>query len=133
MGTFNLQNLALAPTEISPTIVRDKKTPPRHRVGEKFLKGPIPLNWLSQATQLQGKSLQVGLSLWFLAGLNNSHTVKLSQSTLRQFGVNRQCKYRALRWLEDAKLITVMNGAGKSPMVTLLVFSGGISDEENGM
>jgi hypothetical protein len=72
MDTFNLQNLALASTEISPTIIREKKTPPRHSTGEKFLKGPIPLNWLSRASQLKGKSLQVGLSLWFLAGLTNS-------------------------------------------------------------
>lgn len=119
MDTFNLQNLALASTEISPAIIRERKTLPRHRVGERFLKGPIPLNWLSRAAQLQGKSLQVGLSLWFLAGLTNCHTVKLSQSTLHEFGVNRQSKYRALRWLEGAKLITVANGVGKSPLVTL--------------
>jgi hypothetical protein len=119
MDTFNLQNLALAPTEISPTIIREKKTPPRHRTGEKFLKGPIPLNWLSRASQLKGKSLQVGLSLWFLAGLTNSKTVKLPQSTLCEFGVNRQCKYRALQWLEDAKLISVKVDVGQAPLVTL--------------
>lgn len=120
MDTFNVQNLALAPTEITPTIIREKKTPPRHKTGEKFLKGPIPLNWLSRASQLQGKSLQVGLSLWFLAGLTNSKTVKLSQSTLCDFGVNRHCKYRALKWLEEARLISVKGENGQSPEVTLL-------------
>lgn len=118
MDTFNVQNLALPASEVV-TITREKKTPPRHKTGEKFLKGPIPLNWLARASQLQGKSLQVGLSLWFLAGLTNSKTVKLSQSTLCDFGVNRHCKYRALRWLEDARLISVKVGNGQSPIVTL--------------
>lgn len=118
MDTFNVQNLALPTSEVV-TITHDKKIPPRHKTGEKFLKGPIPLNWLARASQLQGKSLQVGLSLWFLAGLTNSKTVKLSQSTLCDFGVNRHCKYRALRWLEDAKLISVKVDNGQSPIVTL--------------
>ena len=119
MDTFNVQNLAL-PSSEAVTLPREKKTPPRHKTGEKFLKGPIPLNWLSRAAQLQGKSLQVGLSLWFLAGLTNSRTMKLSQSTLCDFGVNRQCKYRALKWLEDAQLISVKGANGQSPEVTLL-------------
>ena len=119
MDTFNVQNLAL-PSSEAVTLPREKKTPPRHKTGEKFLKGPIPLNWLSRAAQLQGKSLQVGLSLWFLAGLTNSRTMKLSQSTLCDFGVNRQCKYRALKWLEDAQLISIKGENGQSPEVTLL-------------
>jgi hypothetical protein len=119
MDTFNVQNLALPSSEMV-TLPREKKTPPRHKTGEKFLKGPIPLNWLSCAAQLQGKSLQVGLSLWFLAGLTNSRTIKLSQSSLSDFGVNRHCKYRALKWLEEANLITMTNGAGQSPSVTLI-------------
>ena len=119
MDTFNVQNLAL-PSSEAVTLPREKKTPPRHKTGEKFLKGPIPLNWLSRAAQLQGKSLQVGLSLWFLAGLTNSRTMKLSQSTLCDFGVNRQCKYRALKWLEDAQLISIKGANGQSPEVTLL-------------
>lgn len=119
MDSFNVQNLALPASEMV-TLPREKKTPPRHKTGEKFLKGPIPLNWLSRAAQLQGKSLQVGLSLWFLAGLTSSKTVKLSQSTLCDFGVNRHCKYRALKWLEDAKLISVKGENGQSPEVTLL-------------
>lgn len=119
MDTFNVQKLALPASEIV-TLPREKKTPPRHKTGEKFLKGPIPLTWLSRAAQLQGKSLQVGLSLWFLAGLTSSKTVKLSQSTLCEFGVNRHCKYRALKWLEEAKLISTKATAGNSYLVTLL-------------
>jgi hypothetical protein len=41
---------------------------PRHRPGEKFLRGPIPWKWLIRAGRLPGKALQVGLLLWQAAG-----------------------------------------------------------------
>jgi hypothetical protein len=53
------------------------------------------------------------------SGIDEFQTVKLPQSTLCEFGVNRQCKYRALQWLEDAKLISVKVDVGQAPLVTL--------------
>lgn len=94
--------------------------PPRHRPGQKFLKGPIPLTWLTRAAALPGKSLHVGLTIWFLAGLTQSRTVKLSSIGAASFGVDRYAKYRALRWLEEAGLIVVDRKVGRSPRVTLI-------------
>ena len=93
---------------------------PRHKRGETFLKGPVPLGWLAQAACLPGKALHVGVFLWFLAGLKNTCVVLLANGRLSGFGVNRSAKYRALNSLEAAGLVSVQRRRGRSPRVTLL-------------
>ena len=78
------------------------------------------MNWLSRAAQLPGKSLQVALAIWFLAGLKNHASVKLGQSVLNDFGVDRHSKARALTWLADAKLISIQSASGCAPVITIL-------------
>jgi hypothetical protein len=96
------------------------KKPPRHKAGEKFLKGPIPWKWLAQAARLPGKAIQVGLALWFLAGIKDRRTVALSGSVLEDLGVDRYAKYRGLNGLEEAGLVSVSQHPGRNPMVTIL-------------
>lgn len=97
-----------------------RKNPPRHRKGEKFLKGPIPLTWLQHAAALPGKALAVSVAIWFLAGISNNRTVKLSGKLLRNFGLNRWAGYRALNALESAGLVKVNRRRGRCPEVTLV-------------
>ena len=85
-----------------------------------FLKGPIPLPWLCTAAQCSGKALHVALALWFQVGVNRMNRLSLSYRLLREFGVGRHAAYRGLRALEQAGLITVSKGRGRSPIVTLL-------------
>lgn len=94
---------------------------PRVKSGVKFLKGPIPLPWLSRAALLPGKALHVALALWFLSGLTKSRTVRLSKSTLEYFGVKRQASYRSLKALEGVGLIACSRSPGRCPIVTLKV------------
>ncbi len=94
------------------------------RYSKRFLKGPIPLDWLQAAAQLPGKALHVGIAIWFLIGLQKSSTVQLRPSLLRQFGIDRHAGYRALKALESESLITVTRQRGRSPMVTVVVSSG---------
>jgi len=47
----------------------DREPLPRHKLGEKFLKGPIPWDWISRAAKQPGKAVHVALVLWFLAGI----------------------------------------------------------------
>ena len=54
------------------------KRPPRHRSGEKFLKGPVPMAWLERAFVLPGKALHVALLLWFKAGCQRCRTARHS-------------------------------------------------------
>lgn len=98
---------------------RDLK-PPRECRGERFLKGPVPLEWLSAAAYLPGKSMHVAIALWFLAGLTESRQVTLSNVIALRFGSDRSSKYRALAWLERARLIEVERKLGRAPVVTLL-------------
>jgi DNA-binding transcriptional ArsR family regulator len=94
--------------------------PPRHRSGQKFLKGPIPLAWLEIAGRLPGKALLVGLHVWFQAGLRNSRSVPLNQSRLARPGMSDKTVRRGLRALERAGLVTVDRKPGRKPIVTLL-------------
>ncbi len=103
---------------------------PRHKAGEKFLKGPIPLNWLSTAAKLPGKSLHVGIAIWFTASLEKSATVPLSNVAGLPFGLDRNAKYRALKWLEKAGLILVERKLGRSPKITILDSCGGDDGSE---
>ncbi len=87
---------------------------------KRFLKGPIPLNWLGTAAKQSGKALHVGIALWFLSGLKRSRKVALSQSILSLFGVSRYSGYRGLTELEKAGLVSVVRHPGRNPIVTIL-------------
>ena len=85
----------------------------------EHLRGPIPLEWLSAAARLPGKSLHVGIALWFMGGLQKSRTVPVSNITSLRFGLDRNAKYRALAWLEGAGLVAVERKLGRTPIVTI--------------
>ena len=88
------------------------------------LHGPIPLDWLSVAARLPGKSLHVGIALWFTQGLQGDFLVSLPNTAGLPFGFDRNAKYRALTWLEDAKLIAVERKLGRSPKIAILTEMG---------
>jgi|GEM_PF-716843 len=116
MDPLNPKRLAL------PTSKATQKTntkPPRHKPGEKFLKGPIPWIWLVTAAHQPGKALHVAIVLWFLAGVKRTRTVALSGTVLRALGVNRHSSYRGLAALEQAGLVSVERHPGRNPVVTL--------------
>ena len=93
---------------------------PRAAKGELFLRGPIPVKWLSSAARLPGKALHAGIAIWLEAGLRNSAVVPLSNISGQHFGLDRNSKYRALSWLEGAGLIRVERRLGRAPVVTIL-------------
>ena len=91
------------------------------RIDGEFLKGPIPLNWLTAASGLPGKApLSVALAIWFQVGRRQSKTVKLTTETLDRFSVKRKAKYAGLIALEEAGLITVDRELRRNPVVTIL-------------
>jgi hypothetical protein len=89
-------------------------------LSEKFLKGPVQWSWIERASRLPGKSLNVGLCLWRLAGATKSKIVKLSNSEVAALGVDCHAKLRALKQLEAAGLIQVERHRGSFPRVTIL-------------
>ncbi len=80
----------------------------------------IPLPWIQQASRLPGKSLHVGIVLWYLSGVSKSLTVKLTRSWLSRFGLHHETGRRGLHALERAKLVHVERSGKKSPCVTLV-------------
>jgi DNA-binding MarR family transcriptional regulator len=96
-----------------------KNSPPKPRTGEKFLKGPIPWNWLLGAAKLPGKALHVAITIWFLAGIKRDETINLSLKILGDMGVKRNAAYRGLTALEEAGLVSVSRHRGRCPVVTI--------------
>ena len=94
-----------------------KKTSARSKY---FLKGPVPLKWLTVAGNLPGKALHVGIVLWLWAGIEKRTSVKLSSFRLEPMGVSRHSSYRALAALEGAGLVSVVRKQGSGPLVTIL-------------
>jgi hypothetical protein len=86
----------------------------------KFLRGPVPWDWLAKAAKLPGKALHVGLALWRLSGATKSDTVRLSNVELDAMGVDRNAKSRALKHLEQAGLVRVSQAPGQAPVVTII-------------
>jgi hypothetical protein len=86
----------------------------------RFLKGPVPLDWLIIAARQSGKALHVGIVLWFLRGVKRSRTVELTRSKLAWFGISRHAGYRGVAKLEKAGLVSVKRHRGRSPVVTIL-------------
>jgi hypothetical protein len=86
----------------------------------RFLRGPIPLDWLQQAARLPGRALHLGIALWYLDGFQQTRTVQAKPSVIRDFGLDRYASYRALHQLEEVGLVSVVRKKGAAPMVTLL-------------
>lgn len=93
---------------------------PRHKKGEKFLKGPIPWWFLSKAGRLKGHALHVAIGLWFIAGIEENGIIKVSQKVMREMGVNHTTANRGLQELEKAGLISIIDrGRGRTAKVRL--------------
>ena len=119
--TLDVEHLRFGKSGDALTSRRVRRGPPRHRQGEFFLKGPIPLNWLQVAAHQPGKAIVVALELWFRAGVEKNRTVQISLTNLRVAPrLNRSSASRGLRALEEAGLVTVVRKSGRRPTATLL-------------
>lgn len=110
----------IIPEEIIALTTQDAAGVPRNIRG-RFLRGPVPLDWLEQAAKLPGRALHAGVALWFLNGFQQAGTVKARPSVFRDFGLDRHASYRALHQLEKAGLVCLVRKKGAAPLVTLLV------------
>ena len=129
MDTFNPKNFSLPSNLFEST--NTNQAPPKHKPGEKFLKGPIPLEWLCMAARQPGKSLHVAVAIWFLAGITYKKTITLQGTILRALGVSRHAAYRALQALEKAGLVTAKRHPGRFPVVTIKSIPSANLDSKN--
>ncbi len=94
-----------------------KPFPPNRK---PFIKGPIPLAWAQQAAKLPGRTLHVGMVLWFLAGVRKSNQGAVSYTVAKHFGLNRFTVYRGLARLKEANLINLSRKPGRRLNFTLV-------------
>ncbi len=92
---------------------------PKPQRGEKFVRGPIPLDWIQAAIPCGRKSINVVLALWYLAGFKRSNPVKLTAAALALFDVSAQAARSILQRFELAELVNVDRKRGRSPIVTI--------------
>ena len=96
-----------------------------------FLKGPIPMAWLNEAARLPGKALNLGIAIWWLAGMAQTKTFKLTGKALAQLGVSRDAAADALKRLEGRGLIRVQRAPGQRPTVEILSVASKVTKLEN--
>ena len=92
------------------------------RIPGQFLRGPIPLAWLSSAARLPGKApLAVALALRFEAGRRgHGRDIRLTNPLAAKFGVSRKAKATALAALERAGLVAAERTPKRAPVVTII-------------
>jgi hypothetical protein len=119
ISTFDIENFRL-PNNYIRTCPKAPKKPRKPRFTGNFLKGPIPIAWLMKASALPGKAFHIGIVLWYVCGLRKDKTIILANGLLEQFHISRQAKYRCLKALDGAGLITFEGRKDRNPRVTIL-------------
>ena len=90
--------------------------------GRPFLMGPLPIDWLAQASALGKAAAFVGLECWYRAGLAGSLAFRLNLSRLAVAPkLARSSARRGLQLLEEADLISVARPAGQRLLVAIKV------------
>jgi hypothetical protein len=90
--------------------------------GEPFVKGPIPLSWVTKAGALGGKCLHTGMILWHHHGLNRGKPFQISHRRLSEHGVGTELTAkRSLDSLAASGLITVRFKSGQRKEIAINV------------
>ena len=90
------------------------------RQTHRFLKGPIPMEWLSQAYKANGRALAVGVLLWHVKALQpHKDELVVFKSLYELFGLSRWTFSRGLSDLEKEGLARVRRRKGCSIRITL--------------
>ena len=105
-------------SNIKCRIIRSQQT--RLVFYQKFLRGPIPLNWLRKAMSLGGTCLSVGIILWYYRGLKKSITFKLGiQDIANLIGRSWLTAQRGLRALERSGLVAIKRHRGRKHLIEI--------------
>lgn len=87
---------------------------------ELFLRGPIPMEWLSKAANLTGKTFHLAIVLWWLKGMAKTQPFKLTRKALGLIHISRDAASDGLNRLEEHGLVAVERKAGQRPAITIL-------------
>ena len=87
--------------------------------------------WLNVAAKLPGKTLNVGIAIWWLAGMSKNTSFKITGRSLEELGVSRDAASDALKRLEEHGLILVKRSPGQRPTVQILPIAQDVTKREN--
>ena len=87
--------------------------------------------WLNAAAKLPGKTLNVGIAIWWLAGMSKTTAFKLTGRALDQVDISRDAASSALKRLEAQGLIRVQRSPGQRPTVEILAIASNVTKSEN--
>ncbi len=92
---------------------------PKHRPGERFIRGPIPLKWFKPASTCGERAEAVAVLLWYAAGYQRRNPVKLTPVILGELRVHPKTARRVLIRMADLGLVRCEFHRGRSPVVTI--------------
>ena len=84
-----------------------------------FLHPKIEMLWIEKTAQLGVPALMVGILLHFRSVWCGKDSVTLPRELLDKFHISRGVKQRALKRLEEAGLVSIVQETGRSPLITL--------------
>ncbi len=90
----------------------------RKRRADRFLKGPIPLNWIREHVQCPADRLLLVLRAH--GDMQRAGEIKVTADVLRDAGItDRKAAYRAIKRLEASGSVSVSRKRGRRPIVRL--------------
>jgi hypothetical protein len=90
--------------------------------GRLFLKGPVSIDWIAQASALGKAATSVGLECWYRAGLAGSLVFRLNLSRLAVAPkLARSSARHGLQSLEGSDLVSVARPVGQRVLVAIKV------------
>jgi hypothetical protein len=126
---MDIENFAATPETIAgfqktkatrKTRVAIRKDVPRHGSGDKFIKGPIPLDWIRAASRCGRRSTCLAILLWYAAGCQRTNPIKLGPSILSELAIAPKTASRILERMHSMRIVSVEFHRGRSPLVTIL-------------
>ena len=126
-GLLDRKQVLRSKSRVAKREAADRHPIPKHEQGDRFVRGPIPCDWLRLALSAGGKAGHLAWAIWWLAGVQQSNPLKLTKRVLGEFHISTRTANRLLFDFERAGLVEVYRKRGRSPIITLLTPS---RDEE---
>ncbi len=119
MLSLSMKNMINLEKRLQLDIITGKLVPsPKKKL---FLRGPVPIDWLSRAAELPGKTLNVALAIWWLKGMTQSESFKLTRKALSLLCIKRDAASVSLKRLEGAGLIKIERKVGQRPTILVVL------------
>jgi hypothetical protein len=102
-------------------MLRERRITPKKIAKRREHWAKYPMSYIEAMEDASGKTFIVILHLLYLHWKGRGAPIKFANGMLKQGGVSRDTKWRALIYLESRGLITVERRPKRSPIVTVHV------------